>query len=366
MLKYRFPLHPSGWAGTKGHKRRSKAHSGLVPFGFRKEKDTQERRTAALKRWLKRIFYNPRHSKPADENILRLLMPSVVGIFICMVCLAGSTWAWFSSSVQTAPQTIEAASFDISAAVIDASGQPVPSGQPLQAGQKYTVTLTAAGNAPSGGYCEVESGAVFLYTETILPNELLAFTLIPDSNAAYTFTAVWGKYSGKPDITDGCTIEAEQPETGDETPALPANGQNAAEYVVQSGDTLGKIAQEYGTAVEKLAAYNGIENPNEIQIGQTFKIPPEDYEIPSPPAVSGGKDEPAQQPAEAEEPAEETPPEQANPVTETMPADTPAVLQPTSAASPESTESTGSEPPEPDLSETDETNEPQNTEAPAT
>lgn len=332
-----------------------------------------------MKQWLKSIFYTAKHQKPTDDNILRLLMPSAVGIALCMVCLAGSTWAWFSSSVQTAPQTIEAANYDISAAVIDASGQPVPSGQPLQAGQKYTVTLTAAGNAPSGGYCEVESGAVFLYTETILPNELLAFTLIPDSNAAYTFTAVWGKYSGKADITNGCTIGAEQPETGDETPAPPISGQNAAEYVVQSGDTLGKIAQEYGTAVEKLAAYNGIENPNEIQIGQTFKIPPEDYEIPSPPAVSDGKDEPAQQPAEAEEPAEETPPEQTNPVTETMPADDPpAVSQPTSAAtgsgdaepavppaSPESTESTGSEPPEPDLSETDETNESQSSQAPA-
>lgn len=334
-----------------------------------------------MKQWLKSIFYTAKHQKPTDDNILRLLMPSAVGIALCMVCLAGSTWAWFSSSVQTAPQTIEAANYDISAAVIDASGQPVPSGQPLQAGQKYTVTLTAAGNAPSGGYCEVESGAVFLYTETILPNELLAFTLIPDSNAAYTFTAVWGKYSGKADITNGCTIGAEQPETGDETPAPPISGQNAAEYVVQSGDTLGKIAQEYGTAVEKLAAYNGIENPNEIQIGQTFKIPPKDYEIPSPPAVSDGKDEPAQQPAEAEEPAEETPPEQSNPVTETMPADEPPAVSQLAEtlaetgsgnaepavppASPESTESTGSEPPEPDLSETDETNESQSSQAPA-
>ena len=365
MLKYRFPLHPSGWAGTKGHKRRSKAHSGLVPFGFRKEKDTQERRTAALKRWLKRIFYNPRHSKPADENILRLLMPSVVGIFICMVCLAGSTWAWFSSSVQTAPQTIEAANYDISADVIDASGQPVPSGQPLQAGQKYTVTLTATGNAPSGGYCEVKGGAVPLYTETILPDRSLTFTLIPETDAVYTFTAIWGKYSGEPDITNGCTIEAEQPETGDETPAPPANGQNAAEYVVQSGDTLWEIARAQNTTVEELAAYNNISDPASLQTGQTLEIPPKDYEIPSPPAVSEDNDEPAQQPAEAEEPAEETPSEQSNPVTETMPADTPAVLQPTSAASPESTESTGSEPPEPDFSETDETNESQSSQAPA-
>lgn len=329
-----------------------------------------------MREWLKRIFYIPKHEKPSDENILRLLMPSVVGIALCMVCLAGSTWAWFSASIQTVAQTIEAANFDIAVTV---NGELVFSPVTLEAGQKYTVTLTATGNAPSGGYCEVKGGAVPLYTETILPDRSLTFTLIPETEAAYTFTAVWGKYSGGPNITDGCTIGTEQPETGDETPALPANGQNAAEYVVQSGDTLGKIAQTYGTTVEKLAAYNGIEDPNDIQIGWTLEIPPEDYEIPSPPAVSDGKDEPAQQPAETEEPAEETPPEQSNPVTETMPADDPpAVSQPTSAAtgsgdaepavppaSQESTESTGSEPPEPDLSDTGKTNESQSTQAPA-
>ena len=185
-----------------------------------------------MKRWLKRIFYIPKHSKPTDENILRLLMPSAVGIALCMVCLAGSTWAWFSSSVQTAPQTIEAANFDIAVTVND---ELVPSPVTLEAGQQYTVTLTAIGNAPSGGYCEVESGAVFLYTETILPNELLAFTLIPDSNAAYTFTAVWGKYSGKADISEGCTVGQKRTETPVENAAPPSEPEEPADSPVPSG-----------------------------------------------------------------------------------------------------------------------------------
>lgn len=233
-----------------------------------------------MKRWLKRIFYTPRHSKPTDENIMRLLLPSFLGIVLCMVCLAGSTWAWFSASISTSPQTIEAANFDIAVTV---NGELVFSPVTLEAGQKYTVTLTATGNAPSGGYCEVESGAVPLYTETILPDRSLTFTLIPETEAAYTFTAVWGKYSGGPNITDGCTIGTEQPETGDETPALPANGQNAAKYVVQSGDTLWEIARAQDTTVEELAAYNNISDPASLQIGQTIKIPAaEDESSPSP------------------------------------------------------------------------------------
>jgi LysM repeat protein len=44
-------------------------------------------------------------------------------------------------------------------------------------------------------------------------------------------------------------------------------------YVVQEGDTLAAIAQQFGTTVEALQAANGIEDPNEIIIGQVLVIP---------------------------------------------------------------------------------------------
>ena len=44
-------------------------------------------------------------------------------------------------------------------------------------------------------------------------------------------------------------------------------------YVVQQGDTLAAIAQQFGTTVEALQAANGIEDPNEIIIGQVLVIP---------------------------------------------------------------------------------------------
>lgn len=44
-------------------------------------------------------------------------------------------------------------------------------------------------------------------------------------------------------------------------------------YVVKKGDTLSGIAAKYGTTYQKLAAYNGIKNPNSITIGQKIKIP---------------------------------------------------------------------------------------------
>lgn len=53
--------------------------------------------------------------------------------------------------------------------------------------------------------------------------------------------------------------------------AQPAAGETV--YTVQKGDTLSKIATKYGTTYQKLASYNGIANPNIINVGQKIKIP---------------------------------------------------------------------------------------------
>lgn len=44
-------------------------------------------------------------------------------------------------------------------------------------------------------------------------------------------------------------------------------------YVVVKGDTLSGIASKFCTTYQKLAAYNGIANPNLINVGQKIKIP---------------------------------------------------------------------------------------------
>lgn len=125
----------------------------------------------------------------------------------------------------------------------------------------------------------VESGTDPLYTVPLLPGKSLTFTLIPEQTAVYTFTAVWGKYSGTANIDDGYTIggppdgdaEAsappqEQPEAGADVPDIPTNDEDAGEYVVRSGDTLWAIAETYNTTVPALADYNGTKS-------RSFDIP---------------------------------------------------------------------------------------------
>ena len=45
------------------------------------------------------------------------------------------------------------------------------------------------------------------------------------------------------------------------------------QYTVQKGDTLGKIANQYGLSYQDLADYNGIADPNKIDVGQKILIP---------------------------------------------------------------------------------------------
>ena len=307
-----------------------------------------------MKRWLKHIYYISKHREPSDGNILRLLMPPVAGIALCMACLAGSTWAQFSASVRSGTQTIQAANYGISAEVTDEEDQPVSPGQEPTAGQadtveptagqadtveltvgkKYTVKLTATGTAPGGGYCEVKVGDdTYYYTNQILPDEEepFTFTLIPEKNCDCTFTAIWGQYSGGADrIANGGIIGKETLENPEMSGTLTEIPEGQEYYTVHEGDTLENIAQKFGTTVEKLLAFNGIEDHEDIEIGGTIKIPPVDYEIPSTPDVSDSEDEPVQQPGEPEEPAEETPSQP----------DVPTAFQ-------ESAGSTGSEPPAP-------------------
>lgn len=71
-----------------------------------------------------------------------------------------------------------------------------------------------------------------------------------------------------------------------------AQGENEPRtYTVVSGDTLYVIAQSFGITLDELTAYNGITDPNVLEIGQVLLIPP-----------AGG----AQQPPAGEVPSETT------------------------------------------------------------
>lgn len=61
--------------------------------------------------------------------------------------------------------------------------------------------------------------------------------------------------------------------TPDTPRTLPTPRQSADQYVVQAGDTLGSIAQNYGVSVDALMQANQLSDPNLLSVGATLNIP---------------------------------------------------------------------------------------------
>lgn len=70
-----------------------------------------------------------------------------------------------------------------------------------------------------------------------------------------------------PSVTPGTTTTSAETSTSTET-TTPG----AQYYVVQSGDTLGSIAQHYGTTVDELATLNPGVDPTALHIGQRIRV----------------------------------------------------------------------------------------------
>jgi LysM repeat protein len=63
---------------------------------------------------------------------------------------------------------------------------------------------------------------------------------------------------------------------GDSSPPstyIPAVSQRPATHVVVAGDTVFRIANEYGVGIARLMAANGLRNPRELRVGQVLTIP---------------------------------------------------------------------------------------------
>jgi LysM repeat protein len=108
-------------------------------------------------------------------------------------------------------------------------------------------------------------------------------------------------------------------------------------YIVQPGDTLGALAQDFGTTVEEIMAANGLTDADAIQVGQTLIIPslvdrPLATAAPLSPTVPTATPVPTET---AVPPTRRPPTETPIPPTETPVPDTPVPPPPTETAVPQ-------------------------------
>ena len=78
-------------------------------------------------------------------------------------------------------------------------------------------------------------------------------------------------------VLSGCSTNTPAPITDihSSTPSTPQTGDTglaSQNYTVQPGDTLFKIAQQYGTTVQSIAAANNISYPSQLRVGQVLVV----------------------------------------------------------------------------------------------
>ena len=219
-------------------------------------------------------------------------MPSLLGLTLCIICLTGTTWSWFTDNVTASMQSIKSANYSITVDIED--GDKLEDGKynlsQKTEGKGYQVTVKANGSA-STGYFSLSGpdGFLPLYSTQLAPGEAITFTFYPRTAGKYYFDSAWGTYSGgntfKNSDIIGTPIEPEKsnddPEEGkgtevssetvDSTPALRpheeanADKDNQTEVPDETGDTFPPHISNEDNNLK-----NSVEQPKIETIEDTF------------------------------------------------------------------------------------------------
>ena len=142
------------------------------------------------------FFFNrsQRGEKKRGDGLFHLLAPSVIGALLCVACLCGASWAWFSAYTSTGETVIKSSEYNITAAVRDSENSPVEvkNNACTVADGVYKVTLSAKGSQSATGYCRVEIGGKIYYTEQITAVGSFTFTIKTTGSSDVEFVSKWG------------------------------------------------------------------------------------------------------------------------------------------------------------------------------
>ena len=174
-------------------------------------------------------IYDAANKKSAVENgekvttvkrdpLTAMLLPSVMGILLCLIMLCSATWAWFSSTQAGQAAPIKSADYTLTIQVKE-GGTAVEFKDnkfTAEADTEYVVTMTASGSA-STGFCTIslpytgEDGTQktkVLFTEQIKNEGTLTFKIKLTSTAEVSFGPQWGtsSKSNSPDVSADDTV----------------------------------------------------------------------------------------------------------------------------------------------------------------
>lgn len=99
---------------------------------------------------IKVLFSVPDGEKVTDKALRRVLVSSICSILLCMSCLVGTTWAWFTVSLENTGNLIQIATVSETVTVTDMGKDetvdPIDGAYDLSTG-KYKIRVRLTGNA---------------------------------------------------------------------------------------------------------------------------------------------------------------------------------------------------------------------------
>lgn len=184
----------------------------------------------------KETFYTGKREHPQEEkpaSLTALLMPSLLGVAICLVCLCSLTWAWFTATQNSGVQPIQSATATVTASL----NGTVLGELPIEEGMTGTGTLTLhmEGSAQYA-YVLIKVGGTECRTGYLSANKDYTITV---NESGATLTLCWGKQDSLPGtaVEDGGSIGTAQPSnTTDEQPAVNGDSQQTPDTTVPAND----------------------------------------------------------------------------------------------------------------------------------
>lgn len=179
----------------------------------------------------KETFYTGKREHPQEEkpaSLTALLMPSLLGVAICLVCLCSLTWAWFTATQNSGVQPIQSATATVTAKLNDTALGELP----IEEGMTGTGTLTLhMDGSAQYAYVLIKVGDKEYHTDYLTAD---GYTITVNESGA-ALTLCWGKQDSLPGtaVGDGGSIGTAQPSnTTDEQPAGNGDSQQTSDTTV--------------------------------------------------------------------------------------------------------------------------------------
>lgn len=181
----------------------------------------------------KETFYTEKREHPQEEkpaSLTALLMPSLLGTVICLVCLCSLTWAWFTATQNSGVQPIQSATATVTASL----NGTVLGELPIEEGMTGTGTLTLhMDGSAQYAYVLIKVGGTKCRTGYLSANKDYTITV---NESGATLTLCWGKQddqSGTAVVENGGSIGTAQPSnTTTEQPAVNGDSQQTPDTTV--------------------------------------------------------------------------------------------------------------------------------------